>query len=233
MSALSPSVRIKRLAQQVTTVSLDLLFPPHCAHCQRVGYLLCSRCLATISAAPARSLPQFEDVRVRAIYGGVISSAIHALKYKHQTRLAGPLGELLCEALCEINWTVDLVTAVPMHTKRLRERGYNQAALLGEVVAQQRGWAFSSSAVTRSRETLSQVHLNAQERQENVADAFCSESGIVAGKSVLIIDDVLTTGATMSACAEALRAAGAARVYGAAVASAAYSGNAGASDAPV
>jgi ComF family protein len=178
-------------------------------------------------------LPQFDGVRVRAIYGGAISSAIHALKYNHQTRLAGPLGEFLCEALYDIDWAIDIVVAVPLHAKRLRERGYNQAALLGEVVAQRRGWEFSPSAVIRARETRSQVHLNAHERQENVADAFSAEPRIVANKGVLIIDDVLTTGATMSACAEALRSAGAAWVYGAAVASAAYSGDAGAPDALV
>ncbi|NLX10252.1 MAG: ComF family protein [Chloroflexi bacterium] len=227
--------RIRLLAQRLSTVALDLLFPPHCVHCDRVGSLVCPRCLATIIPAVSRSLPEFDDVRVYAEYRDAIAAAVQALKYKRQTRLAHVLGGLLSRALDGAGWPVDLVTAVPLHASRLAERGYNQAALLGAVVAQQNGWPFAGRAIRRVRETPSQVHLSAAERQVNVAGAFEADPLIVRDRAVLLIDDVLTTGATMTACAEALRAAGAAQIYAAALAGAVYSHDtaAGAPDAPV
>lgn len=218
----SPASRIKLLARQTITVALDLLFPPYCVNCDRVGSFLCPRCLAKVTPAPARTLPAFDEVRVRANYEEPVNTAIHALKYDHQPRLAEPLGGLLCQALQDIHWSVDVVCAVPLHTSRLHERGYNQAALLGVYVAQFRHWLFDPAAITRVRETPSQVHLNAQERRVNVADAFSADAQVVSGKRVLVVDDVLTTGSTLSACAAALRAAGATHVYGATVAGAVY-----------
>ncbi|NDJ77184.1 MAG: ComF family protein [Chloroflexi bacterium] len=161
---------------------------------------------------------------MRANFTGALSAAIHAFKYDRQTRLAEPLGMLLVEGLADSFWPVDLVTAVPLHAARQQERGYNQAALLGQVLAQDQGWAFDEAAILRTRETPSQVHLNAQERRVNVADAFTARPEVVRGKSVLLVDDVLTTGATMSECARALRAAGAGQVWGVTVAGAAGSG---------
>jgi ComF family protein len=184
---------------------------------------LCPRCLATVMRAPARELPGLDGIRVRALFEGAISAAIHAFKYQRQTRLVQPLGALLCEAVQDAGWSVDVVTAVPLHAARLRERGYNQAALLADYLARAEGWACIPSAVQRVRETASQVHLNAQERRANVADAFAADPDWVRGHCVLIIDDVLTTGATLGACADAVRAAGATRVYGATVAGAVYS----------
>jgi ComF family protein len=218
----SPANRIELLARQAVITALDLLFPPHCVACERVGSFLCPRCLSEALPAAPRALPAFDDVRVRAGYGEPVSTAIHALKYDHQTRVAEVLGKLLAQTLHEADWPVDLVCAVPLHPKRLRERGYNQAALLAGYVAQAQNWSFVPQAVSRVRETASQVHLNAHERQANMVDAFAADPRLVAGKSVLVIDDVLTTGATLSACAEALRAAGATHLYGAAVAGSVY-----------
>lgn len=226
--------RIKLFAQQVTTVALDLLFPPHCVNCERVGSFLCPRCYATITQAPERHVSGLDGVRVRANFEGAISAAIHAFKYNHNTRLVEPLGHLLSEAVQDAAWSIDLVTAVPLHPNRLRERGYNQAALLGQHLAQANNWLFDSAVVSRVRETSSQVKLNAQERRTNVDGAFAAEAQWVAGRKILVIDDVLTTGSTLVACADALRAAGATQVYGAAVAGAVYSdSDQRASDAPV
>lgn len=196
---------------------------------------MCPHCLATVTQASARELPGLDGIRVRAQFEGAISAAIHAFKYNRQTRLVEPLGALLCEAVRDAGWPVDVVTAVPLHATRLRERGYNQAALLADYLARAQGWACIPAAVRRVRETASQVHLNAQERRANVAEAFAAEPEWVQGQRVLIIDDVLTTGATLCACAEAVRAAGATRVYGATVAGAVYSKDpaSGAADMPV
>jgi ComF family protein len=162
-------------------------------------------------------IPALDEMRVGVAYEGAASAAIHAFKYERQTRLVEVLGDVLCRALRDVGWPIEIVTAVPLHANRLRERGYNQSALLAHYVARSREWVCVPEAVERVRETDSQVGLNAAERRANVAGAFSAVPMLVEGTHVLIIDDVLTTGATLSACAEALRAAGARGVYGAAV----------------
>ncbi|MDD5371739.1 MAG: phosphoribosyltransferase family protein [Anaerolineaceae bacterium] len=124
------------------------------------------------------------------------------------------LSNALIQRLNEFGWWVDLVTPVPLSQGRYRERGYNQSALLAYPVALAHGIRYSSKALQRVRETASQINLTAEERHRNVLGAFAAESRIVAGKKVLVIDDVATTGATIGACAEALLKAGAVVVYG-------------------
>jgi ComF family protein len=113
-----------------------------------------------------------------------------------------------------LNWTIDMIVPVPMHTTRLRERGYNQAQLLGEHAAQQLAIPCVPEAVQRLRHTQSQVNLNAQERQANMQDAFEANPQLVSGQTILLIDDVYTTGATLAACAQTALDAGATAVYG-------------------
>lgn len=161
-----------------------------------------------------------DGIAVRAVFEGPIRAAIHALKYDGQRRLAGPLGMLMNENLGRADWPVDVVVAVPLHESRLRARGYNQAALLADCVARMHDWSFVPGALRRVRDTASQVDLNAQERRANVEAAFEADPTVFHRKRVLVIDDVLTTGATLSACADALRAAGATHIYGATVAGA-------------
>jgi ComF family protein len=220
----SPLQRFKLLARQAATVAVDLVFPPHCVGCERVGSFLCSHCLSATIPADDRNAPGFDQLRACAQYKDGIRAAIHALKYERQVRMVGPLGDLLAEMVQDAGWPIDLVAAVPLHSTRLHERGYNQAGLLGRFLAQRMGWEFDPAALRRIRATESQVNLTMRERRDNVAGAFVADAGIVCGKRVLVIDDVLTTGATLGACAEALRAAGAAQVFGAAVAGAVYSG---------
>jgi competence protein ComFC len=120
----------------------------------------------------------------------------------------------LLTQLIKQNWTIDIIVPVPLHMSRLAERGYNQAQLLSEVLAKEAALPCSPEAVSRQRNTQSQVTLNAMERQINLQDAFQAHPQLVSNKNILLIDDVYTTGATLSACAQAILEAGALAVYG-------------------
>ncbi len=127
------------------------------------------------------------------------------------------LGTLLAEpmsALLEhLQWQVDLITAVPLSRQRITERGYNQSYLLARPIALTHCIPFVPQAVKRTRNTPSQVGLNAPERRKNVTGAFSASPKFVKAKSVLLVDDVATTGATLTASTQALLAAGAKQVY--------------------
>ena len=160
--------------------------------------------------------------RAYALFEGSIRSAIHGLKYEHKARLAEPLGGQLASTLALTGWQPSLCTAVPLHAERLAERGYNQSALLAENVARLGHIPLDVGAIQRVRATRPQVGLNYVDRQSNMAEAFRA-SPSVRDQSIVIIDDVYTTGATLRACATALRTAGAAQVWALTVASAASS----------
>jgi len=107
----------------------------------------------------------------------------------------------------------DVVVPVPLHAARLRERGYNQAALLAREMAHRVGLAVDEHTLTRQRATAPQVELDAEQRKENVHDAFLCTSSVLAGRHVLLVDDVCTTGSTLEACAVALQKGGACDVW--------------------
>jgi ComF family protein len=153
-------------------------------------------------------------LRSWAIFGDRLRQAIHRLKYKGDLALGDVLSRPMIDSLRQWKWQVDLVTPVPIGLARLAERGYNQAALLARPIAWGLGWPYHSDGLYRVRETRSQVGLSLDERQQNVKDAFRARSKYVAGKSVLVVDDVTTSGATLKACAAALLEAGADQVYG-------------------
>lgn len=208
----------KRLIQQIIDVSVDLLFPPRCAGCGRVDYVWCEYCQErlekTIFPERVQPLAPLAAIAATGVHEGVIREAVQGLKYGHATILAQPLSERLVAQLNRQNWTIDIIVPVPLHKTRLAERGYNQAQLLSEHVAEEILLPCLAEAVRRQRNTQSQVTLNAMERQTNLEDAFQANPQIVSGKRILLIDDVYTTGATLSACAQAILQAGAQAVYG-------------------
>jgi ComF family protein len=135
------------------------------------------------------------------------------LKYRRDIGLGDALSTHLVPFLKTLDWTIDMVAPVPLSNKRLKERGYNQIALVAHPFSLQLGLAYSSRVLLRKKHTLSQVGLSAIERKKNVEGAFWAEPKLAAGKSILLMDDVATTGSTLASAAIALVEAGASRVY--------------------
>ena len=230
-----------RQLQRTLQPILDLLFPLQCVLCKRGGHVLCPPCLSIQRLHPplcphcgtqlsANALCRncqygaihLSRLRVVGSYEGSLRLCIHALKYKGQTRLAEPLGTLLAEAYRGYGLQADLLLPVPLHKEREQQRGYNQTVLLARQCAIELGIPLREDILLRTRATTTQAELKAWERQQNVAGAFACHplftTGALFGRTILIIDDVCTTGATLEACAAPLFAAGARSVCGLVVA---------------
>ncbi len=218
--------------REIWTQFADLLFPPRCVSCSRVGAWLCERCLEQIPrveppfcprcgdrvtvaglCARCRTAPlRIDRIRSAVYFEGALRSAMHQFKYNGLTALADPLGGLMVAYWQEHPMAIDLVVPVPLHPGRRSERGFNQAALLAQAFARRVGLPVVKGALIRQRETAPQVELDAEERRENVRDAFHCPGDDVRGKHILLVDDVCTTGATLEACSVALERGGAHRV---------------------
>ncbi len=213
----------------------DWLYPPICSGCQRPGTRWCADCDRKIekihdqSICPVCGLPQsgyqichdcrsdpppYRAIRSYAVYKGPIREAIHRMKYHSDLGISEIFARKLTYLFITTGWPVDLVTVVPLSRGRVKQRGYNQADLLARTFALAIKKPYRPGALRRVRETQSQVGLNADERRLNVQDAFGADAMLVAGKNVLIIDDVTTTGATLRECSRACSQNGANHVYG-------------------
>ncbi len=192
------------------TAALDLVFPPLCPVCD--GLLgagrrdpLCGR----------SRRPGFAYARAALRYGEIAREAIHAFKFGGRRGLANPLGDLLAGLGLRAlpGAAPDLLVPVPLHPRRARERGYNQALLLARRLERAWGVPVAAHALRRAVPTQPQADLDAAARRRNVRDAFAVQSpGLIAGRHVVLVDDVLTTGATAGECARTLSRAGAATV---------------------
>ena len=198
----------------------DLVFPPLCWCCDRVDVRSCQDCLRALQAAPlqmtARRADKLDREAATGPHEGKLRSAVHALKYTGYKELADPLAERLIHALRWLDWSFDIILPVPLHSERLRERGYNQSELLAERVAVALSMYCATDFVARVRKTEQQAQRSPAERRSNVEGAF-EVVADVAGLRILLVDDVVTSGETLNECASVLRKHGAAAVFGIAV----------------
>jgi ComF family protein len=212
---------------------LDLVFPPECPGCQKLDVRWCEECQNSLShiqkpfcpvcGEPGKTEeicqdclntpPWFDQLRSVALFDGPIRKALHHLKYRNDIGLGEVLAHHLFDLFIEQGWEVDLVTSVPLGRKRNRQRGYNQAEILAKPFAGLANIPYNKRVIQRLKETRSQVDLSIQERMENVSGAFYANSMYCEQKSVIIIDDVTTTGSTISECARSLKQSGARQVY--------------------
>jgi ComF family protein len=204
---------LSRVARALGGLLTSVLSPAACAACdapttpQRV---FCQPCAETV----LRAAPCEEALAIAfAAFGGAVATALKRFKYEDRPDLARPLGHLLRRAAREAGLSIDVVVPVPLHPRRLVERGYNQAALLARAAAVELDAQLSTRALARVRGTAQQARLGREARRVNMAGAFeVRDAGAVRGRRVLLVDDVETTGATLKVCREALLAAGAASV---------------------
>lgn len=207
----------------------DVLFPPTCAGCGRLGAALCPDCRAALAWVPAGcalvdlSAPDgLDGFRAALWFSGPTQKALHRLKYRHDVGLAETLAGLVTRQLDRpaLDRRVTLIVPVPLSAERLAERGYNQAALLARGLADRWSFRLAPRALSRVRATRSQVGLSRADRRLNVEAAFTADHRRVRGRAILLVDDTCTTGATLQDCARALKTAGAGAVHGLAIAQA-------------
>ena len=213
------------LAHSVT----DTLFPPRCVHCGAAGALFCAQCekqsprldpaaCCRRCGLPSRSAtcepcflnpPALDRVYAVFQYDGPLSDAVQALKYDDIRALAPRLAELMHEQVYGPRTDVDFLVPAPMHSSRMRSRGYNQSELLARHIGRATGAVVDTRLLKRVHNTAPQARaLSEQQRKRNVAGAF-EASDEVSGRRLLLVDDVMTTGATLNACGQALKSKGA------------------------
>lgn len=221
---------------------IDIVFPRSCSGCggsvEDESMYLCWRCISRIqvirppvcgvcgvpfggevehprTCTPCRKRPFFDSARSAAAYTGIVQELIHDFKYHGATWLATDLAGLMlvCLRATMPGFRADAAVFVPLHPSKRRERTYNQSELLAGKVAADLGLPIRRNELFRAGRTVSQTHLTAAGRRVNVRNMFAVRKGVrFDGCGILLIDDVMTTGATLNDCARALKLAGACRV---------------------
>lgn len=221
--------------RQVFDKAIDFVLPPVCVSCGRIGAVFCDSCQRTLAwfSGPLcsscgrqltragalclscdRQTAPLAELRVVCTFSGAARDAVHALKYDGMFSVAMPVAALMARHFPAWSAPCDLIIPVPLHPERVRERGYNQSALLARHLCEHVHIPYDEEALWRTRHTRPQVGLDRAQRRQNVQGAFAAERLLIAGKQVLLIDDVCTSGATLEAAAAALLEAGASAVRG-------------------
>ncbi len=221
--------------QKSGQILLDLFYPPRCVNCASPEDWFCKNCLSRITFISSPVCPQcgtpctpagcrecannplrfVDGIRSAAYFeDNPIRPAIHVLKYRDHKAVATALGKILADAYHNHHLQTDVIVPVPLHISRFEERGYNQSDLLANALAACLHLPVDASTLQRTRITESQMTLGIKERHQNVKNAFACQSRSLAGRRVLLIDDVCTTGSTLDACAAALKTSGVDAVWG-------------------
>lgn len=218
---------------------VDFIFPPTCLVCQKVleedDRHLCQQCWNSIPLI-TRSNHLYCDTGSKLLVNGVVADLVsvfvfekqgafqalaHALKYDGFQSAGRMIGGTLGEQIIDWNINADVLVPVPLHKAKFRERGFNQAECIARGIADRTGWRVEPGALIRKRYTETQTKLDSAERQKNMEDAFAvpfRKTSVIRGKTCMIVDDVITTGATIISCADALLASGARTVIAASAA---------------
>jgi len=214
---------------------VDSFFPRRCVGCGKVGGFLCPECAGELPRlmppfCPRCGRPQasgivcpgcwqrpteIDGIRSPFRFDEVIRKAIHELKYRNLKAISPRLAELLADYLKENPLPGEVLAGVPLHPRRLRERGYNQSSLLARELGKRIDLPVIENCLIRVKQAQPQVKaVDVEERRRNVADAFVCRDERVKGKQIILIDDVCTSGATLESCAATLKSKGAASVWG-------------------
>lgn len=224
-------------AKSLAGLALDLLFPQWCIGCGREGEVVCRKCqksFPTIGSSFCQRCGRpideeecrncagihmtIDGIRAPFLFQGLVRQAIHELKYRNFRAVAPFLARELASYLDAYPLSAQALIAVPLHARRLRERGYNQSSLISRSLSRLTGLPVLENRLIRQRNTLSLARAaNREARREIIAGSF-SVAGNLEGKDVILIDDVSTTGTTLDACAVVLKKAGAGKVWGLVVA---------------
>ena len=216
--------------------ALDFLFPRFCVACGKEGDFICNSCQASLARIEAPVCPKcgkpqtnellcpscvnwetdIDAIRSPFRFEGVIRKAIHEFKYRNLRAIAGQLAGFLSGYLIVADpIPYEVLVPVPLHGKRLKERGYNQSTLLAKELSKRTGMPVNESCLIRTHYNIPQAKTrNVEERRQNVIGIFSCKNKDLYYKKVLLIDDVTTSGATLNACAAVLKTAGAMSVWG-------------------
>ncbi|HEY6936837.1 MAG TPA: ComF family protein [Terriglobales bacterium] len=225
----APLTKISRLP--VCDGCLEAMHPIAGLVCGICGERLASPYAVSEGVARCGACQRLEPLFAKAVaygsYEGGLREVIHLLKYEQVRPAAGVLGRMLGEAAGRaaplLNQVQPLVVPVPLHVTKLRQRGFNQSELIARAALRSPAlmtlsWPLHTGVLERSRPTESQTGLTRHQRRENIRGAFRVHDAAVAGRTILLVDDVFTTGTTVSECARVLRKAGAAQIWVATVA---------------